>query len=278
MAIEKQIWIEMLMEGFYPNRSFLNRSIDMSALVEYNKINLAEAGVSPDVLIDNKDYPVGTMSREDTPLELPLHTFDTKNTVVRNVEEKETSYAKMDSVIRQHRQTLQAKTSAYAAHSWAPSANKELAPVKTTDSSGKISFEDVLKMDAWFRQHDVDPETMVAVLNPYHLADLQLDDMKLYKAMLDSNRLFGFTVFTFSQLPYYSADGAKLDFGGTVTDTHQQSSLFYSDREVMRADGDIEVFAKYKDPEQRGDVIGFQKRFTALSIRGKYQAVIYNKA
>ncbi|MFQ9020305.1 MAG: hypothetical protein ACLR6J_00405 [Parabacteroides merdae] len=35
----------------------------------------------------------------------------------------------------------------------------------------------------------------------------------------------------------------------------------------MRADGDIEVFAKYKDPGERGDVIGFQKRFTALPIR-----------
>ena len=46
----------------------------------------------------------------------------------------------------------------------------------------------------------------------------------------------------------------------------------------MRADGDIEVFAKYKDPGERGDVIGFQKRFTALSIRGKYHAAIYNKA
>ena len=105
MAIEKQIWISMLMEGFYPDRSFLARSVDMTPMVEYNKINLAEAGVAPDVLVDNKDYPVPTMSRTDTPLELTLHTFDTKNTVVRNVEEMETAYAKMESVVRQHRNT-----------------------------------------------------------------------------------------------------------------------------------------------------------------------------
>ena len=86
----------------------------MTPMVEYNKINLAEAGVAPDVLVDNKDYPVPTMSRTDTPLELTLHTFDTKNTVVRNVEEMETAYAKMESVVRQHRNTLQAKTAAYA--------------------------------------------------------------------------------------------------------------------------------------------------------------------
>lgn len=280
MAIEKQIWISMLMEGFYPDRSFLTRSVDMTPMVEYNKINLAEAGVAPDVLIDNKNFPIETMSRTDTPLELPLHTFDTKNTVVRNVEEMETAYAKMESVVRQHRSTLQAKTAAYAAHNWAPAKTADLTPAKPTTASGKISFEDILKMDAWFRAQDIDPATLVAVLNPYHLADLQLEDMKLYKNMLESNRLFGFSVFTFSQLPYYTkSTGAKVAFGTKPNaENDTQCSLFYSSQEVMRADGDIEVFAKYKDPGERGDVIGFQKRFTALPIRNKYQAVIYNKA
>lgn len=269
----------MLMEGFYPDRTFLTRSVDMTAMVEYNKINLAEAGVAPEVLIDNKNFPVPTMSRADTPLELPLHTFDTKNTVVRNVEEMETAYAKMESVVRQHRNTLMAKTAAYAAYNWAPSKNAGQTPARATVAPGKISFEDVLKMDAWFRSQDIDPATLVAVLNPYHLADLQLEDMKLYKNMLESNRLFGFNVFTFSQLPYYKqADGTKVAFGTAATGVDTQCSLFYSDQEVMRADGDIEVFAKYKDPGERGDVIGFQKRFTALPIRNKYQAVIYNKA
>ncbi|MEI3104752.1 MAG: hypothetical protein V8T16_03700 [Parabacteroides merdae] len=46
MAIEKQIWISMLMEGFCPDRSFLARSVDMTPMVEYNKINLAKR-VSP---------------------------------------------------------------------------------------------------------------------------------------------------------------------------------------------------------------------------------------
>lgn len=133
----------MLMEGFYPDRTFLSRSVDMTAMVEYNKINLAEAGVAPDVLVDNTDFPVPTASRNDTALELPLHTFDTKNTVVRNVEEMETAYAKMESVVRQHRNTLQAKTAAYAANSWAPTKAADLTPVKPTAGVGKISFEDI---------------------------------------------------------------------------------------------------------------------------------------
>lgn len=284
MAIEKQIWISMLMEGFYPNRSFLTRSVDMTAMVEYNKINLAEAGVAPDVLVDNTDYPIETAQRDDIPLELPLHTFDTKNTVVRNVEAMELAYDKMESVVRQHRNVLQAKTAAYAANSWAPQQQKDLTPVMATSGTGKnrqgltpLSFDDVLVMDAWFRSQDIDPSTMVAVLNPYHLADLMAEDMKLYKEMLAGNKLFGFDLYTFSQLPYYNATtGQKVAFGTSAADTDTQCSLFYCANEVMRADGDIEVFARYKDPEQRGDLIGFQKRFTALPIRNKYQAAIYS--
>lgn len=284
MAIEKQIWISMLMEGYYPNRSFLTRSVDMTAMVEYNKINLAEAGVAPDVLVDNTDYPIETAQRDDIPLELPLHTFDTNNTVVRNVEAMEMAYDKMESVVRQHRNVLQAKTAAYAANSWAPQQQKDLTPVMATSGTGKnrqgltpLSFDDVLAMDAWFRSQDIDPSTMVAVLNPYHLADLMAEDMKLYKEMLTGNKLFGFDLYTFSQLPYYNATtGQKVAFGTSAADTDTQCSLFYCANEVMRADGDIEVFARYKDPEQRGDLIGFQKRFTALPIRNKYQAAIYS--
>ena len=284
MAIEKQIWISMLMEGFYPNRSFLTRSVDMTAMVEYNKINLAEAGVAPDVLVDNTDYPIETAQRDDIPLELPLHTFDTKNTVVRNVEAMELAYDKMESVVRQHRNVLQAKTAAYAANSWAPQQQKDLTPVMATSGTGKnrqgltpLSFDDVLAVDAWFRSKDIDSSTMVAVLNPYHLADLMAEDMKLYKEMLAGNKLFGFDLYTFSQLPYYNATtGQKVAFGTSAADTDTQCSLFYCANEVMRADGDIEVFARYKDPEQRGDLIGFQKRFTALPIRNKYQAAIYS--
>lgn len=284
MAIEKQIWVSMLMEHYYPNRTFLSRSVDMTAMVEYNKINLAEAGVAPDVLVDNTDYPIETEQRTDTPLELPLHTFDTKNTVVRNVEKLELAYDKMDSVVRQHRNQLFAKTAAYAANNWAPQQTKDLTPVRATSGTGTnkqgltpLSFDDVLAMDAWFRSQDIDPSTMVAVLNPYHLADLMAEDMKMYKEMLSGNKLFGFDLYTFSQLPYYNATTAqKVAFGTATSDTDTQCSLFYCANEVMRADGDIEVFARYKDPEQRGDLIGFQKRFTALPIRNKYQAAIYS--
>ena len=37
----------------------------------------------------------------------------------------------------------------------------------------------------------------------------------------------------------------------------------------MKADGDIYMYARVDDPEERATIVGFDKRFIALPIRGK---------
>ena len=284
MAIEKQFWIDTIMEGYIPDNSFLSRSVDMSPLVDNNKINLAEAGVDPEVLIDNTSYPVPTVSREDTPLELILHTLDTKNTVVRNLEKKELSYDKVESVARGHRNALRNKAATYAAHNWCPAKHGDLTPVLVTSGANNkaglkaASFEDFLVMRARFRSFDIDPASVVVVLNPIHEADLMAEDMKLYREVLSKGDLFGMALFSSSCLPSFDTTTKQKKAFGAALDAAKdtQASLVYCDREVMRAIGTTDVFAKYNDPEQRGDVIGYQQRFTALPIRNKYIGAIYS--
>lgn len=283
MAIEKELWIAMIKEGMVPDTSFLLRSVDMTEFVEYNKLNLAEAGVDPNVLIDTTVYPVPAAQRQDIPKELLLHTFDTENTIVRNIEEKEAAYNKMDSVVKSHRNSLTKKTSMFAAYNWCPTKNADLTPVIVTEGASnksgvkKASFEDFLQLEMRFRTLDVDMNTLVAVLNPVHLADLMAEDMKLYKEVLTSKKLFSFSLFNFNNLPYFdTTTGIKKAMGAAVVENDTQASLIYCDTEVMRAMGDTEVFAKYKDPDQRGDVLGYQQRFSAYPIRGKYIGAIYS--
>lgn len=283
MAIEKELWLAMIKEGMVPDTSFLSRSVDMSEFVEYNKLHLAEAGVDPEVLIDNDTFPVPAAQRADIPKELLLHTFDTKNTVVRNIEEKESAYAKMESVVRSHRNALIKKTSGFAAYNWCPTQNGEFTPVIAANGAPnasnvkRVSFEDFLQMEAKYRALDVDMNSLVAVLNAVHLADLMAEDMKLYKMILTTGKLFSFSLFSFSGLPYFdTTTGQKKAYGAAPGASDTQASLVYSDTEVMRAMGDTEVFVKYKDPSERGDVIGYQQRFTAYPIRGKYIGAIYS--
>lgn len=283
MAIERELWIEMIKEGMVPDTSFLSQSVNMDEFVENNILHLQEAGVDPRVLIDNDVWPIPVATREDIPLELPLHTFDTENTLVRNIEEKESSYNKMDSVVRSHKKSLIRQISAHAAYNWCPTENGDLTPVIIAEGEvnkaglKRISFEDILNMEARFRALDVPMDSLVVVLNSIHLADLQAEDMKLYKEVLSSGKLFNSRLFTFSGLPYFdTTTGKKKAFGTAVGENDTQASLMYCKDEVCLSRGDTEVFARYKDPKERGDIIGYQQRAMALPIRGKYIGAIYS--
>jgi hypothetical protein len=285
MPLNKQIWIDQLLEGYYPADSFLSASRDLSALVEYNKINLAEAGVMPNVLIDNTSYPVPTSSRDDIPRELTLKTLDTENTVVRNVEEMELAYNKMESVIYGHRMALRQKSAQLAAWNWAPQANSADTPVLMASDSKvnakgykAFSFQDILNLEAEFDAFDLPETGRVLLLNPLHKKDLMAEDMKLYKQILGDKKAFSFDLHISNLTPLFSATGAKQAFGSVKTATSALASIAWHKDEVMRADGTVDLFATYKDPKERGDIIGFQKRFVALPFRPKFMGAVYTPA
>lgn len=45
----------------------------------------------------------------------------------------------------------------------------------------------------------------------------------------------------------------------------------------MKADGTVHMYAKYDDPEERGTIVGFDKRFIAVPIRNKGIGAIVSK-
>ncbi|MBB6131335.1 hypothetical protein [Mucilaginibacter lappiensis] len=263
----KEIWIGKLMEKFYPDDSWLVRSVDMTAFVENNTINLADAGVDPDVLVNNTTYPIPLAERTDNPIALPLDYFDTVNTVVRNATSVQLAYNKLESVIRGHRLALRKKNTQKAAHAYGPNQNATFQPVLAIGASNIIDV--LIDMEAKFDALDIPQEDRIALLCPAHKAALKKADKVLFKDVFGQNgskNLYSFEVFSTSVTPTYNA-GVKNAFGAAPAAGDVPSSLFYSAQEVMRADGEYDMYSRLKDPEARGDIIGFQKRFVALPIR-----------
>jgi hypothetical protein len=287
-GLNKEIWISEILEKFYPDSSFMNEAKDYSAFVEYNTINLADAGVDPNVLVNNSAYPVPFAQRTDVPVALPLDTYDTEGTVVRNVEEIETAYDKMASVVAGHKSALLLRQSSKAAHAFAPASNGANTPVLATTGAAdgsfkKITLDDVLKLRAKFDGVDAPYEGRVLVLHPDHYIHLMSEDKNLFKAFTQEKpgfNLFGFKVYTFSKTPVFNkSTGAKAGFGAAAApSTDTISSVAFCNTEVMKAMGTVEMFARLKDPEQRGDIIGFQQRFLALPLRNKGIGAIYSAA
>lgn len=280
MALNKEVWINQIARNFYPERSFLTKVTDYSGFVNNNTLHFPSEGLDPKVLINNTTYPIKILGREDEDNAITLDKFETENTLVRRPDAIEYSYDKLESVLLQHRATLQTSTARKAAHAFAPSGDTTETPLVMTTgevSNGRkrITFEDLLTLKARFDDALIPLEERYIILHPRHVTDLLLEDVKLFKELTDikdgePTKFAGFGCFQFPYMPTYEVkedNYSKVAFDGTQTE--QFASVAFYGKEVMKADGDIHMYARYDDPEERGTIVGFDKRFIAMPIRNK---------
>ena len=52
MALNREVWIDQVKEGFYPDDRFLQKATDYSQFVDHNRLHIASAGIDPKVLDD----------------------------------------------------------------------------------------------------------------------------------------------------------------------------------------------------------------------------------
>jgi len=279
-TLNKQIWLNQLLKNYYPVGSFLNFVRDFSPYVEFDRINLAESGFDPKVLINNTTYPIITNERVDTPLSLELNLYQTENTLVRKPETIELAYDKTESVIYGHRMSLLTTTHNHAAHAYAPNSNTTNTPVIATtgniDAKGnkQFSVEDVLSLKEEYDALNYPPDSRYLVLDPKHLADLIRFDLKAFKDVTDfvngkPKRTLGFNILEYSKNPKYDATTMqKVPFDAIPNANHTYSSFSFISDEVMKADGSVDIHNN-ASTEHRANIIGFDKRFLALPLRNK---------
>lgn len=282
MALNKQIWVKQIAQGFYPEGAFIQKVTDYSELVQNNKIHIASAGIDPEVLVNNTTYPIGIVSRTDSDNEFELDTLATKNTIVRRPEAIEYSYNKLESVISQHRNVLRVAALKRAAHAFAPAGNTDDTPlIQTTGAaySGRkrLCFADILAMKEAFDNALIPTEDRYIILHPSHLTDLLTEDLSLFKDLTnivdgEPIRMAGFGFYSFPYTATYQTNtktSKKEKVAFANTQTKEFCSIAFYTKEVMKADGDIYMYSREDDPEERGTVVGFDKRFIALPIRSK---------
>lgn len=280
-GILKEIWVNQLMENFYPDSSFLRSATDMSNFVDNDKINLAEAGVDPDVLVNNSTYPIGVVERSDSPIAIDLDLYETVNTVVRRPESVQLAYDKLNSVIMGHRRTLRKNTAEKAAHSYAPQVDSSTSPVIATtgadngDGQKQLTVKDILTLKRRFDNLDYPMDKRCLVLNPRHLEDLILFDLEAFKDITDivngqPRKFAGFKIYSTSITPKYNKSTLEKEAYGAAPSANTTfcSFAFYG-AEVMKADGSVHMYDTPNDPKERGTIVGFDKRFIAVPFRNQ---------
>ena len=275
--LNKEVWVNQMMENFYPERSFLQKVMDFSEHVNANKLHIPSAGIDPKVLINNNTYPINVVGREDEDCVISLHKFETENTLIRRPEAIEYSYEKVESVIRQHRSTLQAQTARMAVHAFAPSADSKNTPVITTtgetyNGRRRLTTADILTLKERFDDALIPLEDRYIVLSPKHVSDLLYESLRVFKDIADFKdgepfKFAGFGFYSFPYMPTYRG-GSKVAYDEEHQDGDMFASVAFYGRECMKADGELYMYSTIDDPKERGTIIGFDKRFIAMPVRG----------
>ena len=300
-GVNKEIWIDKLKENFFNKYEWLSGVQDWSEWVEYNTINFAISGANPTILKNNVTWPIVAAQRTDTAGTVVLDTYDSTTTRVRDLEEVETSYSKLESVIRQHKDSLLEAIVTECLWNYSP-ATLALGAFSTTGAlravaigiqdtaAKKMTIADVATIQERWDVLNLPQEGRVLVLNPYHRNDLMNADVSLFKEFTNLKKgealpMFGIDVYTAANTPVYAHTTlAKAAYGAApAAATDCVASVAFIQGEVMKAMGSMDMYYKEKEinPEQRADEVGFRMRFKGVPQRttANYQiAVVSDRA
>lgn len=270
-GLQTEVWIADIIEQPLPDTSFIMQSQDYSSYVNNNVLNLAEAGVDPDVYFNyfsENDEELPIQAIDDIPHEVLLGIWSTAQTKHNNLLEAELSYDKRASVLKRHRNALSKNMGKRTAYNWAASTDDEFNKIINLGANDSV-IDGLIDMQAFFRDHDLDEGSMNIILNSQHAARIRKEDKALYKEISSEKGAnpYGFKIYFYSKTPYYTAAGVKKPFGSTIESTDKKSSIIWSSDEVFRCTGDVNVYATLGHSGWQADLFSMGQRALNGKIR-----------
>lgn len=291
-GLVKEIWLAEVMQKFRPNPAWLTKARDLSAYVDNGNLNLAEAGVDPDVILDyDGSSPIPVMTGDDTPLSIPMRRLSTKRDRILSGTQATRIYSIMRDRVARHNKTLEEYRLRYAGTAFSPSANGANTPVLATSGTADVNgfkamkLNDIIDFHAAIRALNITDE-LILVLNSTHLGQLRKEDVALFKGFTPQQfttegfPLLGFTAFeSNSTATYNKTTGARKAWGAAAApSTDTISSFAFVGGEVGYANGKTQFFSKEADPEYQADEFNFAQQFQAVPMRNKGIGAIYTGA
>jgi hypothetical protein len=290
----KEVWLGDLLGKFWDKNDYLQDGKDLTPFVEADKINLAEIGVSPNVVKNRSSYPIPVTQRTDTALQLQLDDYSSDSTLVRDVEAISLSYDKRQSIINDHKDSIYAKVADDGIYNIAPTTNTTFTPViKTTGAVSAIHgqkmlvSDDIANMARALDLAKYPAEGRVMVVHPNAFWEfVNADAVLKEQASKNGNGgtatgtwvyYMGFMIKSRVTTAWYNKTTlTKLAYGAVPGAGDSQASLVYFDkgRSFGRGLGSNEMYAKLKDPDNQGDIINFRQRAVVLPFRQKLIAAI----
>lgn len=284
MAIQTEIWARDIAEKLFPDNSFLAQSISDDAWVENKTVHLPQAGALPVVEKNRSTFPAVPTQRVDTDATYDLDEYTSTPSLVRDIEEIETSYAKRASVVDSHSKEINRQIANWLAYSWAPTAltgmirtSGDAAAAITPGATGdrkKLTVADIISAKDLLDDMDIDPGGR-NILLPSKMYNALLKDQwqdlvsldKTGKARIQSGvlmELFGFKIWLRGSKNILSYSNAatpvlRAPDAAALTTANAAALVWHKDF-VRRAKGSVKVYADYDKPEYYGSTFSAMAR------------------
>lgn len=126
MALNRQIWINTIVENFFPDDSFMAKSIDDSDFVNVKTVHIPNAGKPSSVVINRSEKPATIKERTDQELTYDIDELTTDPIHLSDVDSVELSYNKRNSILANDRKQLQKTAAQNLLYKWAGSLKNKI--------------------------------------------------------------------------------------------------------------------------------------------------------
>lgn len=280
-GVLKEVWTGEVVKTLrgYMEGTWLDGIPDCTSLVDNDVIHLVDAGVDPDVLINNTTYPIPLQELDDDDIAISLDKFQTKVTPITDDELYAISYDKMTRVKNSHSDAIHDAKFAKAAHALCATSNTDKTPVLATTGTRdaatgrlKMTPADVVAMKAALDKLKVPADNRRLVLCTDHVNDLLSADQS-FKEQYNIDRkegkvgrLYGFDIYEFANNPFYTTAGEKKAVGSTGDEGEFQCSFAFYTKRTFKATGSTKMYwsAAETDPEYQRNKVNFRHYFICM--------------
>lgn len=242
--------------------------------VKAEKIHFNLLGADPQILINNKQYPLVPEGVVDEDKVVSLDKFETKPSKITDDEARTLSYDKVATVVERHK--LSMEDGHYDKGLWniAPQTNAKESPVIQVGEANII--DGLLQLKKFFDKNKVPKKGRILVLSSDHAIALCKASDK-FERQYNVNHvdgvcgnLYGFTIYESTELPFYQGSTKKA-YGSVITDEKQCSLAFY-EKAMIKANGSVKFyFQKAEDnPLTKENLISFTKWSTITPVVEKF--------
>lgn len=286
MAIQKEIWIQAIVEAFFADDSFVSKAYNADAFVNQGKsVHIPNAGAPSGVEKNRSVFPATVNTRTDVDLKFDLDEFTTNPIRIPHAETVELSYDKRNSVLRQDKSALINKASESILYNWLPdnaytieTSGKTVTAHTASATGNRKTFtkEDVRKAMVKFNSQNV-PQTGRYLLVDAEMYGQLLDSLTTQEAMAFHatanvqkgilGQLYSFQILMRSRVGVYTNAGVKKEFSAVGATTDVACALAWHVDSVCRAMGEVEMFDNISDPTYYGDIYSFLVRCGGRAMR-----------